>query len=128
MLRFAAGGWATVGDRGRVAADGTVHVAGRVDAVVTGGATVLVADVESALRCRERRAAWRWSDWPTRSWASSWPRSTPARTTCSALTALARRELPASHRPRRWLHRSELPLTAAGKVDRTALAAWAAAQ
>ena len=46
-----ADGFGTVGDRGAVAADGTVTVLGRGDAaVLTGGATVQVADVESALR------------------------------------------------------------------------------
>ena len=126
VLRFA-GGWATVGDRGRVAADGTVHVSGRVDAVVTGGATVLLADVETAL------APWATGGLAVVGLAHPELGQLVA-AVCTgtedlrALSALARRELPASHRPRRWLHRSELPLTAAGKVDRTALTAWAADQ
>ena len=42
--------WMTVGDRGSVTADGRLVVAGRADAVTTGGATVVLADVEAALR------------------------------------------------------------------------------
>jgi long-chain acyl-CoA synthetase len=44
-------GWATVGDRGAVDASGGLVVLGRGDtAVTTGGTTVLVEDVEGALR------------------------------------------------------------------------------
>ena len=42
--------WMSVGDRGSVSADGRLVVAGRADAVTTGGATVVLADVEAALR------------------------------------------------------------------------------
>ena len=49
-LRRDPSGFATVGDRGTLV-DGVLRVAGRgSEAVVTGGATVLVADVEAALR------------------------------------------------------------------------------
>lgn len=51
-LRVDAEGWATVGDRGSVIAtpEGPrIMVTGRDDAVVTAGATVLLADIEEAL-------------------------------------------------------------------------------
>jgi long-chain acyl-CoA synthetase len=44
----------------------------------------------------------------------------------SALPRYARAALSGAHRPRRWLHRPDPPLTAAGKVDRAALATWVA--
>ena len=50
-LRTAPDGWVSVGDRGTLTADGVLLVAGRgTDAVTTAGATVLVAEVEQALR------------------------------------------------------------------------------
>lgn len=127
VLRFAAEGWATVGDRGRVANDGSVHVSGRVDAVVTGGATVLVADVEAALAPRtsgELAVIGLAHPELGQVVAAVFTHAADQ----PALAARARRALPSSHRPRRWLHRPGLPLTPAGKVDRSALAAWAAEQ
>ena len=113
-------GFATVGDRGLLL-DGFVRVAGRgTDFVTTNGATVHVADVEQALRplvtgdlvvvgvphpeLGEVVAA-------VLTDASSLP----------AARAEARRVLSASHRPRRWFHVADLPLTPAHKVDRVAL-------
>ena len=42
--------WMSVGDRGAVSSDGRLRVDGRPDAVTTGGATVVLADVEAVLR------------------------------------------------------------------------------
>jgi long-chain acyl-CoA synthetase len=119
--------WWTVGDRGHVDDAGFVRVAGREQAVTTGGATVQVADVEAALRphaggdvyvvgvphpvlgevvaavCADRRDLTR-------------------------LPAVARALLAGTHRPRRWVHLAAPPLTRAGKVDRTELSAWVARQ
>ena len=116
-----ADGFATVGDRGSVV-DGRVLVHGRgTDAVTTAGATVLVADVEEALR-------------PATSGelvVVGLPHPDLGAVLAVALTdplaldsarTLAREALPASHRPRLWFRVPAVPLTAAAKVDRTALA------
>ena len=125
VLRVDSEGWATVGDRGRVV-DGTVRVSGRPETMITGGATVLVADVESVL------APVAGGDLAVVGLAHAELGQVVAAVytraaDLPALSARARRELPPEHRPRRWLLRPELPLTRAGKVDRAALATWAAA-
>ena len=127
VLRLSPDGWASVGDRGRVADDGTVRVTGRGDAVVTGGATVLVTEVEAALAPRTT------GDLAVIGLAHAELGQVVAAVytradDLPALTDQARRELSPSHRPRRWLLRPGLPLTPAGKVDRAALATWAAEQ
>jgi long-chain acyl-CoA synthetase len=117
-------GWTTVGDRGTVA-DGRVRVLGRGGGITTGGATVLVADVEDALRARAAgevvvvgaphpdlgevvvAVVTRADDVPV-------------------LTAHARETLSPPERPRRWLHVATLPVTVGGKVDRVALATMVA--
>ena len=113
--------WMTVGDRGSVSAEGRLVVAGRADAVTTGGATVVLADVEAALRPYARGEVV--------VVARSHPRlgavlvavcTDPA--DADALPSIARRTLPASHRPRRWSVQEALPVTAAGKVDRDRIA------
>jgi long-chain acyl-CoA synthetase len=117
--------WATVGDRGRVTADGRVVVLGRHDVILTGGATVLVGDVEAALRPAARGEVY------------VIPRShdrlgSVVVAVCTDIDDIgrlarhARTSLVGPFLPRRWLHRAELPLTAAGKVDRAALARWVA--
>jgi long-chain acyl-CoA synthetase len=120
-LRRDPSGFATVGDRGRLV-DGVLRVDGRGgEAVVTGGATVLVGDVEAALA-------------PSVSGAlvvvglahPGLGQVVAAVVTDPAdLDAVRRaaRSLPATHRPRRWFHVPVLPLTRAGKVDRAGLAA-----
>ena len=112
--------WMSVGDRGTVTHDGCLTVSGRPDAVTTGGATVVLADVEAALRPYAQgevvvvgrphaelgAVLVAWCTHPD---------------DVEALPAIARRELPASHRPRRWEQVEALPLTAAGKLDRARL-------
>lgn len=117
-----ADGFVTVGDRG-VVTDGRVLVDGRGDAaVVTAGATVLVADVEAALE-RETRS-------PVVVVGTAHPDL--GQVLCAVLrhpdelTAArraARKVLEPAHRPRRWYALDELPLTGAGKVDRDRLTA-----
>ena len=118
-LRRDSSGYATVGDRGTLV-DGILRVAGRCGlAVITGGATVRVADVEAALA-------------PTVSGelvVVGLPHPdlgqvvTVVVTDASDLPSARRaaRSLPATHRPRRWFHVATLPLTTAGKVDRSTL-------
>jgi long-chain acyl-CoA synthetase len=118
-------GFATVGDRGRLAG-GVLTVTGRgADAVVTGGVTVLVDDVERALsrvaggeivvvgvahaRLGQLVAA-----------VSTDP------VALAAARAAAAEELGLAQRPRLWFHLARWPLTAAGKIDRAAIAEHAA--
>jgi long-chain acyl-CoA synthetase len=114
--------WLSVGDRGSVSADGHLVVGGRSDAVTTAGATVVLADVEAALRPYARgevvvvgRAHHRLGTVLVAACTD------PADT--ATLPGVARRELPASHRPRRWVVVGTLPVTTAGKVDRDRIVA-----
>jgi acyl-CoA synthetase (AMP-forming)/AMP-acid ligase II len=120
-LRFGADGFATVGDRGRLAR-GVLTVAGRGDGtVVTAGATVLVADVEQALRAGSgSEVVVLGIDHPRL--GALVVAVLPDRTAFPRMRAAARTELSRSHRPVWWFHAADLPLTAAGKVDRAALA------
>ncbi len=115
-----ADGWATVGDRGAWE-DGVLVLHGRPDAVTTGGATVLVAEVEAVLRAHARGEVV----------VLGVPHPTLGEVLAAvvtderdppALAAVARKELVDAARPRRWEHVAALPLTSAGKVDRAALA------
>jgi acyl-CoA synthetase (AMP-forming)/AMP-acid ligase II len=112
----------TVGDRGSVSSDGRVVVAGRADAVTTGGATVVLADVEAALRpYAQGEVVVVGRQHPRLGAVLVAVCTDPADAT--ALPAFARRVLPSSHRPRRWSVLGELPVTAAGKVDRDRIVA-----
>ncbi len=118
-LRRDADGFATVGDRGGLA-DGRLVVRGRADAVTTGGATVLVADVEAALR-------------PAGSGdvlVVGLPHDGLGEVLAAVLTRVedhpalreqARTCLDGARRPRLWFHVGQPPMTPAGKVDREAL-------
>lgn len=121
------GGFATVGDRGTVEADGTLRVHGRGDAaVLTGGATVLVEDVEAALRPAVTGDVV----------VVGVPHPELGQVVAAALTDPADRAparaaadaLAPAQRPRLWCVVDELPRTAAGKVDRAALAELVAAR
>jgi long-chain acyl-CoA synthetase len=121
-------GWAGVGDHGRLGADGVLVVAGRgEDALCVGGTVVLVADVERVLgavdgvldvaclgeadpRLGQRAVA------VVRPAAGV----DPARLV-GALRDVARRELPPSARPVRYVPVDALPRTPAGKLDRARL-------
>jgi acyl-coenzyme A synthetase/AMP-(fatty) acid ligase len=114
--------WMTVGDRGSVSSDGRVVVAGRADAVTTGGVTVVLADVEGVLRPYARGEVVVVGRPHPRLGAVLVAVCTdPA--DADALPAIARRTLPASHRPRRWSVIDALPVTVAGTVDRDRITA-----
>lgn len=118
-LRVDALGWATVGDLGAVGPAG-VSVHGRPDAIITGGACVLIADVEAALR---PVAAGEFAVHAT-SHAQLGQVVTVTIVEASDRARLedhARAMLPTTHRPRRWRVVDALPLTAAGKLDRRTL-------
>lgn len=114
--RRAADGFVTVGDLARL--DGTaLRVTGRgEDVVVTGGATVLVADVEDALAPYTSGGLL----------VCGLPHDHVGEVLACVVTeaadieALRRaaRVLPAAARPRRWAALPELPLTRSGKIDR----------
>lgn len=111
-------GFATVGDRGRWETD-RLQVIGRDDAVVTGGTTVVLADVETALRPGLHGAVA----------VVGLPHPELGAIVVAVLTDADDRDrgrfLGAGlgvARPRRWVCLPTLPLTVAGKVDRRALA------
>ncbi|HEX2074030.1 MAG TPA: AMP-binding protein [Geodermatophilus sp.] len=124
-LRVDADGFATVGDRGRLV-DGVLTVTGRdAGTVVTAGATVRVADVERALRDAAGSEVYVVGiDHPRL--GAVLAALLPDRTAFPRVHAAARTELSRAQRPVRWFHLPDLPLTAAGKVDRAALADLAA--
>jgi long-chain acyl-CoA synthetase len=120
-----ADGFATVGDRGSLSG-GVLTVAGRGDAVVvTGGATVLVDDVEQALSSATGAEVI----------VVGVPHARLGQLVAavcldpSALAearAAAAAELTPAQRPRLWFCVDRWPVTAAGKVDRAAIAELAA--
>ena len=117
-------GWATVGDRGSVLPDGQVVVRGRGGAAVqTGGATVHVADVESALRGNEhvRDVVVVALPHPQLGQVVAAAVESPD-ATAESLRAWSRQNLDAAARPRHWAVVSRLPRTSAGKPDRGAAA------
>ncbi len=112
-------GFSTVGDLGEVR-DGLVVVRGRPEAVTTGSATVLVADVEAAL------AGVAGGDVvvlgiPHGELGSVLTAVLSDVTDLTPVRERAREVLTAAARPRLWLSCPDPPLTAAGKVDREAL-------
>jgi acyl-coenzyme A synthetase/AMP-(fatty) acid ligase len=119
-LTRTADGFATVGDRGLLEG-GRLRVLGRgEDAVVTAGATVLVAEVESALEAATgHRVAVVGLPHPDLGEVLCGVVTDP--TTLPALRVAALDLLDPAQRPRRWFDLPGLPLTAAGKLDRTAL-------
>lgn len=125
-LRVDAAGWATVGDRGRLDG-GVLTVTGRdAGTVVTGGATVLVADVEQALR-RASGGDVVVLGVPSARWGALVAAVVPDRATFLRARAAASTELSRAQRPVLWFAAPDPPLTAAGKVDRAALGDLAAA-
>lgn len=118
-LRRDADGFATVGDRGELR-EGRLVVRGRDDAVTTGGATVAVADVEAVLLPRAT------GDVVVLGVAHGDLGAVLAvvltvRADHAPLLETARAGLRGAQRPRLWFHVPDLPVTPAGKVDRTAL-------
>lgn len=114
--------WMSVGDRGFLDPGGRIVVAGRPDATTTGGVTVVLADVEAALRPHARgEVVVVGRPHPRLGTVLVAVCTDPA--DVATLPAAARRVLPSSHRPRRWAVLAELPVTAAGKVDRDRITA-----
>ncbi len=118
------GGWSTVGDRGRLRADGSIVVHGRGDtAVQTGGATVHVADAEHALRAHPEVTDVVVTGVPHRELGQVVAAVVESSTaSVPELRRWAQAMLPPHARPRRWAVVDHLPRTQAGKVDRAAVA------
>lgn len=113
--------FATVGDRG-VLRGPRLEMLGRDDVVVTGGATVHVADVEGCLRAGATGAL-AVVGIPHPRLGAVVAVALERGTDVEPLRSLSRAGLSASHQPRRWFVLSPFPLTSTGKVDRAALAA-----
>ncbi|WP_158550668.1 class I adenylate-forming enzyme family protein [Geodermatophilus sp. TF02-6] len=125
-LRVAADGFATVGDRGSLAG-GVLTVAGRGGgALVTAGATVLLADVEQVLgRATGGEVVVVGVEHPRLGAVVAAVLPHPG--VLRRARAAARAELSRAQRPVLWFVEPDPPLTAAGKVDRAALGERAAA-
>lgn len=118
---LAADGWLHTGDRGRIDADGRLHVEGRLkDVIVTGGENVAAAEVEEALLAH-----------PAVDDAGVAPRPDPewgevvvahvvlsAAATDAELEAHCRERLGGYKVPRAFVRHPELPRNAAGKLLR----------
>lgn len=112
-------GFSTVGDLGEVR-DGHVAVHGRPEAVTTGSATVLVADVEAAL-AGVAGGEVVVLGLPHADLGSVLAAVLTDPADLAAVRERAREVLTTAARPRLWLACPEPPVTAAGKVDREAL-------
>ncbi len=129
------GAWASVGDRGRLSADGVLRVDGRGgEAVSVGGYTVVAADVEAVLAmvpgvleavCLGEAHSGLGERVIAALRLSPEAAADPAavRATLALARALARERLPAAARPVRYAVLPELPRTSGGKVARAVLRA-----
>lgn len=129
--RFAADGWLRTGDRARLDEDGVLHLGGRLDdAIQTGGATVVPAEVEQVLTDARDDAGRPWCTAAlvlgepaprlgqrVVAWVETAPGTGPDEA-ISALRAAAREHLPAASRPRVWHAVDRLERTGSGKVRR----------
>ena len=118
-------GFATVGDTGALH-DGRLVVGGRPDVVVTGGATVLLADVEGVVRAAAAGGI-AVVGMPHRYLGTVLACAAEDVADLGAAHRAAHAQLSAAQRPRLWFHLPTLPMTAAGKLDRSELGRLVAA-
>ncbi|QYG93121.1 AMP-binding protein [Iamia sp. SCSIO 61187] len=122
-------GWLATGDAGRVEADGTVHVDGRVDElIVTGGENVWPTVVERAVLTHPEVAEVAVAGRPDPAWGEqvvAWivPVDRTAPPSLAALRDHVAVTLPRHAAPRRLVVVDALPRTPLGKVARRALSA-----
>jgi o-succinylbenzoate---CoA ligase len=114
-------GWLHTGDRGRLDADGRLHVEGRIkDVIVTGGENVAVAEVEDALLAHPAVADAGVAARPDPEWGelvvAHVVLAAPA--TDGELRAHCRARLAGYKVPKAFVRRDELPRNAAGKLLR----------
>ncbi|WP_328619562.1 class I adenylate-forming enzyme family protein [Streptomyces sp. NBC_00354] len=120
-------GWVRTGDLGLIDEDGLLHLVGRLkDIVIRGGANISPAEVERELASHPRVRDVVCVGIPDelmgeRLAACVVPRGPEAPTLGSLGAHLTRRGLELRKHPERLLVLAELPLTPAGKPDRTAL-------
>ena len=123
------GGWRTFGDMGRLDGDGYLYIADRrQDMIVTGGVNVFPAEVEAALSEHPEVAdvavvgvpdpEWQWAVC-----AVVQPRDGTAPPSVHELRAWCKSRLSAPKVPKNYDFVSELPRTAAGKLNRSQLSA-----
>lgn len=119
-LRWDDDGFATVGDRGSLV-DGTVSVWGRgEEAITSAGSTVLVSDIEHALRpCATGDLVI--VGVPHEAVGEVVVGVVTESADVDVLAQVARATLEPAQRPRRWRLVHHVPCTPAGKVDRQAL-------
>ena len=120
-------GWLPTGDAGRVEADGTLHVDGRVDdMIVTGGENVWPTAVERALLTHPAVAEVAVAGRPDREWGQrvvAWvvPASSAPQPTLAALRDHVSATLPRAAAPRQLVLVETLPRTPLGKIARGTL-------
>jgi long-chain acyl-CoA synthetase len=113
----------TVGDVGRIDADGYVHLDGRrTDLIISGGVNVYPLEVENALREVPGVVDVAVYGVPDEEWGQRVCAAVVGHATAEALAAHARQVLAPAKRPKDYLTVTELPMTATGKVQRQALA------
>ena len=128
-----AGEWCTVGDQGHLDATGELHFEGRrADMIVTSGHNVYPQEVESTLLSGLARPAAqlvvtglpdaRRGTLVVAALFEAFGPGIPPATRAALRTAAV--ELAGPKRPRGYYRISELPLTGAGKISRSLLAAW----
>jgi O-succinylbenzoic acid--CoA ligase len=116
-------GWLHTGDRGRIDADGTLHVEGRIaDTIVTGGENVAAAEVEEALLAHPAVEDAAVVGRPDPEWGQAVHAFVVAVGDTSDLDAHLRDRLAGFKRPKQIHRVAEIPRTASGKVIRGRLA------
>lgn len=109
----------TIGDLGRLDADGYLYLDGRrEDLVITGGVNVYPSEVERVLSACEGVDEIAAFGVPDEQWGQRLCVAVVGTATAQALADFARRQLSAPKRPKEYYKVSQLPTTATGKVRR----------
>ncbi len=113
----------TVGDVGRLDADGYLYLQGRrTDLIITGGVNVYPLEVEHALREHEGVDDVAVYGVPDPDWGQRVCAAVVGTASAAQLDSWARERLAPPKRPKTWTTVSDLPRTATGKVLRAELA------